>query len=80
MPRNMDRRVEILFPIENPTLRTFIVETVLRPYLKDNMHTRQLQADGTYRRVKPSDDEIPFQAQSWFIANWKGKYTKPPSL
>ena len=79
MPRNMDRRVEILFPIENPSLRTFIVETVLRPYLKDNMHTRQLQADGTYTRVKPPDDEVPFQAQSWFIANWKGKYTKPPS-
>ncbi|GJL69203.1 MAG: polyphosphate kinase [Nitrospirales bacterium] len=80
MPRNMDRRVEILFPIENPTLRTFIVETVLRPYLKDNMHTRQLQSDGTYTRVKPLENEAPFQAQDWFIANWKGKQTKPPSL
>ena len=80
MPRNMDRRVEILFPIENPTLRTFIVETVLRPYLKDNIHTRQLQADGTYTRVKPLENEAPFQAQDWFIANWKGKHTKPPSF
>jgi polyphosphate kinase len=80
MPRNMDRRVEILFPIENPTLRTFIVETVLRPYLKDNMHTRQLQPDGTYTRVKPLEHEAPFQAQDWFIANWKGKHTKPPSF
>ena len=80
MPRNMDRRVEILFPIENATLRTFIVETVLRPYLKDNMHTRQLQADGTYTRVKPSGDEAPFRAQDWFLANWKGKSTKPPPL
>ncbi|GJL67063.1 MAG: hypothetical protein NPIRA05_20340 [Nitrospirales bacterium] len=80
MPRNMDRRVEILFPIENPTLRTFIVETVLRPYLKDNMHTRQLQANGTYTRVKPLQNEAPFQAQDWFIANWKGKQTKPPSF
>lgn len=80
MPRNMDRRVEILFPIENRTLRTFIVETVLRPYLKDNMHTRQLQADGTYTRVKPLKGEAPFHAQDWFIANWKGKHTKPPSF
>jgi polyphosphate kinase len=80
MPRNLDRRVEILFPIENPKLRAFIVETVLRPYLKDNMHTRQLQADGTYTRVKPSADEAPFGAQDWFVANWKGKNTKAPSL
>ena len=80
MPRNMDRRVEILFPIEIATLRTFIVEPLLRPYLKDNMHTRQLQADGTYTRVKPSGDEAPFRAQDWFLANWKGKSTKPPPL
>ncbi|WNM56553.1 polyphosphate kinase 1 [Candidatus Nitrospira allomarina] len=80
MPRNMDRRVEILFPIESPTLRAFIVETVLRPYLKDNMHTRQLQPDGTYTRVKPLEHEAPFHAQDWFIANWKGKYTKPLSF
>jgi len=80
MPRNLDRRVEILFPIENPTLRTFIVETVLRPYLKDNMHTRQLKADGTYTRVKPPEDAAPFRAQDWFMANWKGKNTKPPAL
>ncbi len=79
MPRNMDRRVEILFPIENPKLRAFIVETVLRPYLKDNMQARQLQADGTYTRLKPVADEAPFRAQDWFIANWKGKNTKVPS-
>jgi polyphosphate kinase len=80
MPRNMDRRVEILFPIENPKLRAFIVETVLRPYLKDNMHARQLQADGSYTRLKPSADEPPFGAQDWFVANWKGKNTKAPAL
>jgi polyphosphate kinase len=80
MPRNMDRRVEILFPIENPKLRAFIVETVLRPYLKDNMQTRRLQADGTYTRVKPSENEAPFRAQDWFVANWKGKNTKAPAL
>jgi polyphosphate kinase len=80
MPRNMDRRVEILFPIENANLRAFIVETVLHPYLKDNMQARQLQADGTYTRLKPSADEAPFRAQDWFITNWKGKNTKAPSF
>jgi CPA2 family monovalent cation:H+ antiporter-2 len=80
MSRNMDRRVEILFPIENPKLRAFIVETVLRPYLKDNMQARQLQAEGTYTRLKPSADEESFRAQDWFVANWKGKNTKAPPL
>jgi polyphosphate kinase len=80
MPRNMDRRVEILFPIENANLRAFIVETVLHPYLKDNMQARQLQADGTYTRLKPPADEAPFRAQDWFITNWKGKNTKAPSF
>jgi polyphosphate kinase len=80
MPRNMDRRVEILFPVEKPKLRAFIVETVLRPYLKDNLQTRRLQADGTYAGIKPITDESSFRAQDWFLANWKGKATKGPSF
>ncbi len=77
MSRNLDRRVEILFPIENPKLRKFIFETVLTPYLKDNLQGRRLESDGTYTRMKPAPDDPPFHVQDWFVSQWKGKGSKP---
>ena len=80
MTRNLDRRVEILFPIENPKLRKFIFEMVLTPYLKDNIQGRRLESDGTYTRMKPGPDDPPFHVQDWFVAQWKGKGIKPQSV
>ena len=79
MTRNLDRRVELLFPIENPDLRKHIVENVLNPYLKDNMQGRRLESDGTYTRIKPSPDDSPFHAQDWFVSQTKAKGIKPQS-
>lgn len=79
MTRNLDRRVEILFPIENPKLRKFIVESILTPYLKDNAIGRRLESDGTYTRIKPTPDDPPFHAQDWFISQSKAKGIKPQS-
>ena len=79
MTRNLDRRVELLFPIENSRLRKFIVETVLTPYLKDNTQGRRLESDGTYTRIKPAPDDPPFHVQNWFISQWKDKRIKPES-
>ena len=76
MGRNLDRRVEVLFPVEQPKLRNFIVEEVLAPYLKDNLQGRRLQPDGTYTRIKPSVGEDPFHVQSWFVNEWKGRQIK----
>jgi polyphosphate kinase len=79
MTRNLDRRVELLFPIENSRLRKFIVETVLTPYLKDNTQGRRLESDGTYTRIKPAPDDPPFHVQNWFISQWKDQRIKPES-
>jgi polyphosphate kinase len=79
MTRNLDRRVEILFPIENPKLRKFIVESILTPYLKDNSLGRRLESDGTYARIKPAPDDPPFHAQDWFLSQTKGKGINPQS-
>jgi polyphosphate kinase len=79
MTRNLDRRVELLFPIENPSLRKHIVENVLTPYLKDNTQGRQLESDGTYTRIKPAPDDPPFHVQNWFVSQWKDKRIKPQS-
>ena len=51
MPRNFRRRVEILFPIEEPRLKNRIIDHVLGVALLDNVKARELQPDGTYRRV-----------------------------
>ena len=53
MPRNLDRRVEILFPVEDQDLIRYLRYDVLETYLKDNVKARRMQPDGTYERVHP---------------------------
>jgi polyphosphate kinase len=50
MPRNFDRRVEVMFPVEAEDIRRRIVEEIIPTYLNDNEHTRVLQPDGSYTR------------------------------
>jgi polyphosphate kinase len=59
MPRNFRRRVELMFPIEAPPLRRRIVDGILGVLLADNVKARELQPDGTYRRVKPPGPNEP---------------------
>src|SRR4029079_2772484 len=54
MPRNFDRRVEVMFPIESEDLRRRIVDELIPTYLSDNIHTRVLRSDGTYARASAS--------------------------
>ncbi len=53
MTRNLDRRVEVLFPIEDAALRTHIEQDILNVYLRDTAKARELHADGTWHRVRP---------------------------
>ena len=69
MQRNLDGRVETLFPIEDPTLRVAILERVLKPQLAETVNARELQSDGTYTRVAPEPGEPPFDSQAWFITH-----------
>ena len=55
MPRNFDRRVEVMFPIESEDLRRRIVDELIPTYLGDNLRTRVLRSDGTYARATPGD-------------------------
>jgi polyphosphate kinase len=68
MRRNLERRVEVLFPIEDPALQKSIREDILDVYLRDTKKAHELLSDGTYRRIHPPDGEAPFSAQDWFIA------------
>jgi polyphosphate kinase len=55
MPRNFDRRVEVMFPIESEELRRRIVDDIIPTYLSDNVRTRILRADGSYTRASAGD-------------------------
>ena len=66
MPRNFLRRVEVAFPIETPALRDLITKEVLPRFLNDRVKSRELQPDGSYRRLKPEGPEPRSQAQWHF--------------
>lgn len=66
MPRNLDRRVEVLTPIENPTLRKYLKDEFLSAYLRDNVKARELRSDGTYEKVKLTANEESFNSQLSF--------------
>lgn len=63
MPRNLHKRVEICFPLKNPTLRERVIEDGLFTYLRDNSQCWFLQEDGTYHRPPPPDEDA-YAAQS----------------
>ena len=69
MPRNFVRRVEIAFPIDDPALRDELINEVLPRFVNDTVKARELQADGTYVRLKSDEREPRFQAQ-WQFREW----------
>jgi len=68
MQRNLDRRVETLFPIEDRGLVAHIRNELLEIYLADNIRAHLLQPDGTYIRAHPKDNETPIDSQATFAA------------
>ncbi|HET7058665.1 MAG TPA: polyphosphate kinase 1, partial [Nitrospiraceae bacterium] len=76
MPRNLDRRVEILFPVEHPRLRQSIITDILGTGLRDNQQARRLRPDGTSKRLGPTDGHTPMNSQDWLLAHWNSE-TKP---
>ncbi len=62
MTRNLDKRVELLFPVEDPSHKAKVLHA-LRSMFRDTVKARWLAADGTYRRRKPPKGEPPFRVQ-----------------
>jgi polyphosphate kinase len=67
MQRNLDRRVEVTFPIEDKKLKEEIINNIMNIYLKDNVKARMLYPDGTYHFVKPQDGAVKINSQEWLM-------------
>ena len=69
MPRNLYRRVETLFPVDDENIKTAIRDEILNVHLRDNVKARRMLPDGNYKRVIPAENEKPLNSQEWMIKN-----------
>ena len=63
MPRNLNRRVELLFPVEDEELMRRIRDEILGEYLVDNVKARRMMPDGSYKRVAHSEGQVALNSQ-----------------
>jgi polyphosphate kinase len=75
MARNFDRRVEVVTPVLDPHLQSYLKDIVLPAYLRDNVTARILTADGVYKKPQIAPDEEPFNSQLFF----EGRNSAPPT-
>jgi polyphosphate kinase len=74
MERNLDRRVEVLCPVQDPELNAYLRDVVLQAYLGDTEQATTLGADGTYSGIRSTD--APVDAQQALLTRHLTEYTR----
>jgi polyphosphate kinase len=76
MQRNLDHRVEVVFPLERREHVRYLRDNVLETYLHDNIRARVMQPDGSYKRLKPGSHEEKVDVQEWLMARENRGYVR----
>jgi polyphosphate kinase len=69
MPRNLDRRIEVMTPVETPTVHQQVLNQIMVANLNDEAQSWYLQSDGAYRRYDVFGDRTPFSAHEYFMTH-----------